>query len=311
MRAVLYLLIVFVCIHSGCSSWYAQPGETSTSRPVATKFQPLRMSPDSVVIEVAVAKIDLDRMADFEQFWSEIDTSSLKLEERKRLDQNGIQAGVISSHLPAALQSLLEPRQVDFDTLSGLEKQMYEKGILQPEPRYLLHDGIQNRGGETHSVPISGVMPTASWTIKTGSREIIEAGEHVRGFTELMTYPNGDGTVRMVCTPCLHLGQPKMQIAVQEDGFVYESAADKKQLDELRFETTLKSGQTLILAPTGDMADLGGLLFGSPVDDSNLQQSASDPGAFRILLVRILQTQMDDLFAPEQQKEKLTTANLD
>ena len=311
MRALRYLLLTLVCIQSGCSSWYAQPGETSTSKPISSAFQKLRMSPDSVVIEVAVARIELDRRDDFEQLWNEIDTSTIPLANRKRLDQNGIRAGVISSQLPAVLQSLLEPQPIDVDSLSGMQKQMYEKGILESEPRYLLHDGIQNRSGETHSVPVTSVLHNASWTINNESNQIVGAGEHVRGFIELMTYPNGNGTVRLVCTPCLHLGEPKMQIAVQGEGFVYESTSDKNQLEDLRFESRLKNGQTLILAPTGDMEDLGGLLFGSAVTDRIAPNTASTSGSFRILLVRILQTQMDDLFAPVESKEKLTTATLD
>ena len=311
MRSLLCLLITFVCIQLGCSSWYAQPGETSTSKPISSAFQKLRMSPDSVVIEVAVARIELDRREDFEQFWNEIDTSTIPLANRKRLDQNGIRAGVISSQLPAVLQSLLEPQPIDVDSLSGMQKQMYEKGILEPEPRYLLHDGIQNRSGETHSVPVTSVLPNASWTINNESSQIVGAGEHVRGFIELLTYPNGNGTVRLVCTPCLHLGEPKMQIAVQGEGFIYESTSDKNQLEDLRFESSLKSGQTLILAPTSDMGDLGGLLFGSAVADRIASNTSNTSRSFRILLVRILQTQMDDLFAPVELKEKLTTATLD
>ena len=311
MRALLCLMITLGCIQSGCSSWYAQPGETSTSKPVSTAFQKLRMSPDSVVLEVAVARIDLDRGADFNRLWSEIDTSTIPLANRKRLDQNGIRAGTISSQLPAVLQSLLEPRPIDVDSLSGLQKQMHEKGILEPDPRYLLHDGIQNRSGEIHPVPVTRVLPTASWTLKSEAGQSVGAGEHVRGFIELMTYPNGNGTVRLVCTPCLHLGQPKTQIAVQSQRFVYETATDKKQLDDLSFETQLKSGQTLILAPTSDMGDLGGLLFGSAVADRIASNTSNTSRSFRILLVRILQTQMDDLFAPVESKEKLTTATLD
>ena len=65
------------------------------------------------------------------------------------------------------------------------------------------------------------------------------------------------------------------------------------------------------MAPTADVADLGKLFFGaaqSGFDQPESVPSESQAVSHRLLLVRIVQTQMDDLFNDSRFVEKLTTA---
>ena len=306
MRAkflVLALLLAMGLI-TGCESWYARDIQETVSwkRPIAA-MQRLRMLPDSVMLEIAVVKIDRSELQNFDAIWKQVDTGSLNLSDRRLLDQNGIRAGVVSSHIPAELHALMEPDPIDVDSLDSWQKQLHEKGLLDPEPRILLHDGIQNRRGEVHPVPVSGWLPHASWIIEVGDQRTAGASENVRAVVEVRTYPKGDGTVRLVCTPALHIGQPRMQIGIQQQGFAYETSQEKKLLRDLKFGASLRSGETLVVAPTSDISDLGGLFFG-PTDQ---EAEASADGTFRVLMLRLLQTQQDDLFDAESDLDELTT----
>lgn len=306
MRAKLYILMFLsLSFLVGCERWYAHDSIETVSwqRPVMGSFQRLRMLPDSVMLEIAVVKIERSEMEGFDKLWKQLDHSPLSLRSRKRLDQNGLRAAVVSSHVPAELHRLMEPVALDESKFDQWQQQLFDKGLLKPEPRILLHDGIQNRRGESHPVPVSGYMPHASWVVEVDQQRIAGASENVRAVFEVKTYPKGDGTVRLVCTPGLHIGQPKTQIGIQQQAFAYETSQEKKLLKSLKFEACVRSGESLIIAPTSDMADLGGLFFGSEIDT----QLQSNDGSYRVLMVRLLQTQMDDLFDSSPELDDLTT----
>ena len=310
MRAsqILFASIVVVIL-VGCESWQLRDSTRKSSKPPKT-FQSLRMPADSVVLEIAVATMEQADLSKYKGLWREIDTSCVRLDQRKVLDQNGIRAGIISSHIPASLQQMLEPDPIDEESLDSWQSQLFEKGLLKPKPKVLLHDGIQNRKGESHPVPVSQTLPEASWIVKNGTRNTAGAGTQVRAVMEVKTYPNGDGTVRIVCTPTLHLGQPRPQIGVSQQAFIYENSQDKQLLDELSFELCLRSGESAIIGPTSDLGDLGALFFANP-NRSEIESDASDNGSFRFLMVRLLQTQMDDLFESGPVKEKLSSTSFD
>ena len=307
MRAYLVLVLLLLV---GCESWIARPAETETKARSKPRFNSLRMTPDTVVLEVAVAKVARKDMAWLDDLWHEMDTSAIAIKHRKLLDQNGLRAGLVSDHIPSMLQQILAPKPIVIEELNDLEKQLHEKGMLQPEPVYLLHDGIQNRSGEVHPVPVSQTIPEKSWLVKAGGKTIAGAGTMVRGFIEVETFPKGDGTVRLVCTPALHLGEPKTQIGVKQNSFVYETAQDKQLLRELKFDICLRNGESLIVGPTSDLQDLGQLFFGSTSMLETKDQSESDD-SIRIMLVRLMQTQMDDLFDPEAIRDKLSTTSFE
>ncbi len=308
MRAILLIMTLAMSVLlMGCESWFARETQETVSwhRPIAGAFQRLRMLPDSVMLEIAVVKIDREEIESFDKLWHQIDTSPLSLNDRRVLDQNGIRAGVVSSHVPAMLHKLMAPIPIDESSLDSWQQQLFDKGLLKPEPRILLHDGIQNRRGESHPVPVSDYLTHASWIVEVGDRRTAGASDNVRAVIEVKTFPKGDGTVRLVCTPSLHIGQPRTQIGIQQQGFAYETAQEKKLLKELKFEACLRSGESLMIAPTSDLSDLGGLFFGGGVAEQG------EDGTYRVLMLRLLQTQMDDLFDVAPDLDELTTTFVD
>jgi hypothetical protein len=69
---------------------------------------------------------------------------------------------------------------------------------------------------------------------------------------------------------------------------LFETAQDRISFDDLTINVTIDPGETVLLAATEDLSDLGRLFFGEPTDHASRAQ--------RLFLIRLVQTQMDDLF---------------
>ena len=302
-RRVYFLILTLLVCVSGCAEWEAP------EMPARSIFPESRIAPDAVGMEVALAQLDARQEDDFEVFWNQLDQQALPLELRKRLDQNGLRAAVMASAPPSILHELIDPPPILPDKLSSLEMQLYLKGLLRKKQRMITHDRISNREGELYSVPVSDIHSQINWNIRNGDMETPGAGAAVRGGVNITTFPQGDGTVKLLIEFEIHHGKSRPQIA--ERSFFKENRQAIYRIEDLKFEVVLMSGESLVLAPTADVADLGKLFFGSAqseADRSGTISSESPAASHRLLLIRIVQTQMDDLFNDSRFVEKLTTA---
>ncbi|MCH2180764.1 MAG: hypothetical protein MK108_02045 [Mariniblastus sp.] len=246
-----------------------------------------RMAKDSVTLEIAVGQLDLEQQEDLDQLWQEVDQQALPIDVRQRLDQNGFMVGLIASQPPAILDRLLQEKAVDTSGMEPWQIEFIERGNQTTVPRLILHQRVQNGLGENHCVPVSDTAPQASWVLKDGPRQTASAGEQARGYIRLRTYPTGDSGLRLVVTPEIRFGQPKARFGVAEGSFTYSARQSTQMLEELKFETQLKPGQTLVLGANRQLSDLGGFLFGP---------SAGAGFGQRLILVRLVHSQRDDLF---------------
>ena len=291
---------------SGCARW-----NTPDPKPVVS-FPKSRMAADAVSLEIGVAQLESDQAETFEEFWGLLDSQKLPLELRQLLDQNGLRAAVMASHSPSSLHQLVDPQPVDPAIMTKLEKQLDEKGLLPKKQRMVIHDRISNREGQAHPVATSPVHPSISWVIRNGDLQTVGLGESVRGVITITTFPNGDGSVRLIIRPQIHHGQSRQRVGVGSGAFLMHASQTVNSLDELKFEVTLRSGESLVVAPTKDIADLGQLFFGVPdqgvVETPDNAKSKRPVPTHRLLLARLVQTQLDDLFSDSNLGERLTTA---
>jgi hypothetical protein len=173
----------------------------------------------------------------------------------------------------------------------------------------IAHERISNREGQAHPVTISETHSQANWTIRNGDRQTIGTGEFVRGVIAVKTFPQGDGTVRIVFAPEIHHGKPRHQIGVAERTFLHRQGQTISPVKDLEFEVTLRAGESIVVGPTPDLDGVGKLFFGSyALDEDVSEQVEGRPvSTHRMLLIRVVQTQMDDLFSDANTVEKLTT----
>lgn len=301
MRFSMAILMILVAslVTPGCARW------ESAEKKSGALFPKSRIPLDAVGLELGIAQLDSRQVESFESFWRLLDQQALPLELRQRLDQNGLRAAIMQ-HAPAVLHELVDPQPIVVDELTKLEKLLHAKGLLREKKRMIAHERISNREGEPHSISISEFHPQVSWVVRDGDSETPGYGQSVRGAITVTTYPQGDGSVRLVFEPEIHHGQTRPQMA--ERSFLKEARQAVLRFEEIRFEVTLRPGESIVVAPTADIADLGRLFFGAAEGSLETEgPSNRTVPTHRMLLVRVVQTQMDDLFSGGNQLEKLST----
>jgi len=308
MRAF-FLIIASISITLGIGCAKIEQPVQSTS----LTFPKTRIAVDAVGLDIGVAQLDSSQSETFETFWGLLDQQELPLERRKILDQNGLRVAVMSSQAQPQLNQLIDPKEANPDQLNEFEKQLFAKGLMRPQPRLLSHERISNREGQAHKIETSEVHQEVSWIIQTGDQQTAGFGKLVRGMISVTTYPQGDGSVRLIVRPEIHHGQTRPRIGAGHGSFLVESTQFITPVDELKFELELRSGESVVIAPTNDVSDMGKILFGShqPAQDvAGLDAAVPNKpvSTHRMVLIRVVQTQMDDLFSDSNLNEKLTTA---
>ena len=263
----------------GCES-FRQAQESYQPPTLATS----RMAHDAVGLEIGIAQLDTNQTEAIDRVWRALDQQELSLETRQQLDRHGLKAAVMSQRPPSDFESLVNPRQVVLEELNGFQRQLYLKGKLKASERMLVHDRISNRQGQSHSIPTSQAHPSLSWTIETpatrDSQEslIEDSAKNVRGVFVIRTYPQGDGSVRVVVQPQIHHGDVTQRYGATANGFKFDQQQTVATPASLEFEVTLRSGETLVIGPTAEVTGLGHLFFGEidPSQDDSLTGAADE-----------------------------------
>ena len=233
------------------------------------------MALDAVGLEIGIAQLDTGQTEAVDRFWRALDQQELSLETRQQLDSHGLKAAIMSQRPPSDFASLVNPRQIVIEELDWFQRQLYLKGKLKASDRMLVHDRISNRQGQSHSIPTSQMHPSLSWTIETpatrGIQETstVKSASNVRGVFTIRTYPQGDGSVRVVVQPQIHHGRVTQQYGATANGFKYEQQQTVSVPESLEFDVSLRAGETLVIGPTAAVTRLGHLFFGEIVSDQS------------------------------------------
>ena len=271
-----------------CALWLATCG-CESFRQSQEAYQPPtlpnnRIALDTVGLEIGIAQLDTSQTEAINRFWRALDQQELSLETRQQLDRHGLRAAVMSQRPPSDFASLVNPREVVLEELDGFQKQLYLNGKLKATDRMLVHDRILNRQGQTHSIPTSQAHPSLSWTIETpatrNSRETAneESANNVRGEFTIRTYPQGDGSVRVVVQPQIHHGDVTQKYGATAHGYKFNHSQTVVAPETLEFDVSLRSGESLVIGPTAEVTRLGQLFFGEidPSQDESLTAAADE-----------------------------------
>ena len=275
------LLCCLLGVCGGCSPWSASSIPNSLLKPPS-------LPPDSVILEVAVLQVAEDEAEDCEQLWREADEQHLPIEQRRKLASSGLRCGVIGNQLPDWIRERLDAsrRTVKLDEESGVA----QMSDTRTQRR------VHCRLGQDNSISVGGLRETL--TVDHGLQgEGPDSYEEAECQFALTTMPKGDGRVEIQLSPEIHHGAKHQCWVAQEGAFRVDSARDCARFDDLRVECTLSPGQTLILTSSPDRMGLGGRFF----------EDAKSKNCRTVLLVRLAQTQLDDLFAPDQSLTPIAT----
>jgi hypothetical protein len=247
------------------------------------------MSPDSVVLEVAVVRSTPTLREEIGELWSQVDEQAMPTEMRRQLHENGLRSGIVSMQLPVSLQKLLDQRHESLDfsnpDFSQLEHQV--------SPHYM-PQRIHSRTGVRSPVAVGGMAERLHVFVKEEGATRGESFSQAQCMFAVRSYPKGDGRVRIELVPEVEYGEPRNRRVATEGIWRLDFGRDRKTFDSMRIEAVLEPGQTLLVSCGADPVGLGRSYF-----------HREEETAF--LLIRLAQTQLDGLFRQEQSFTPIAT----
>jgi hypothetical protein len=274
------LWIALFLLPAGCKEMIAHPK-------LAPLLHPTQMTPDAVAMEIVPVRLP-PRSAELERkVWDEVDEQHLPAELRRRLARNGFRAGVVG-RMPAALVEALSMKD---KVPSADEPQKLTAADLQAPPRVLARH-LQVQAGQRSEIVACDVHESLPVLIWEGGELCGRTYHEAQGVFAMAAFPQADGRVRVELVPELHHGHSRPHWVGDQAMWRLDSARPKRVFDDLKVSAVLGPGSMLILGCLPDRSgSLGDCFF---TEDSG---AATDTER-KLLVVRVCQTQHDDLVLP-------------
>ena len=96
------LLVVLFVLSAGCRQVEQRQGKSP--------LQPAQMSPDSIALDISFVRFPFGQAEANGRLWEEIDEQGVASDVRQRLIPNGFRTGLVSDPMPEGLAKLLEPK---------------------------------------------------------------------------------------------------------------------------------------------------------------------------------------------------------
>ncbi|MFV1966972.1 MAG: hypothetical protein ACC628_16220 [Pirellulaceae bacterium] len=237
------------------------------------------MASDSVVLEATFVQLPPSGAED-ESLWTHVDEQHLPMDTRRRLQDNGLRTGLVGSQFPDELRRLLDRPGVNELFAAGRSPE--ETELFSQQKR------LQMRAGQSHPILVTpGKREEMVVLLREEGTVRAQRFADPRGYFTIQSSPLGDGRVRLDLTPEIEHGELRQRIVGGQGSLLLKNSRERHIFEELRISTVLSPGQTLLLTCTPAPKGLGEQLFVS--GKSNAQ-------ARTLMLVRLAQTQIDDLF---------------
>jgi hypothetical protein len=275
------------CLHRFAACWLlalCAIGCGQAIRPGKSPLAPPKMSPDSVVLEVFFVRVPFDDPEANQTLWKQIDEQRLELAVRGRLAENGFRVGLVQGQLPRALERWMG---LSSRPPTGAEAGTVQLGEDSPVSRAQL----QNRAGQRKEIVASGMYEAFPVLMRKSGDLVGETYPKGQGVLAIKSYPQGDGRVRVEVQPELQYGEMKQNWVGNQGVLQLEVGRSKLAFEQLAFEATLSAGEVLVLACLPQRPGSLGHYFLSQSTGGKLEQ--------KLLLIRLAQTQYDDLFSTE------------
>lgn len=275
MRAVVYSFVLSATL-CGC---------THLELPSQSPLAALPQVKNSVVLDVLFVRFPLGDPEVNADVWREIDELHLTPDERRRLESNGLRAGVLSGPLPLKLEQLLQ--------LSESSQQPTGPQPVDVEQRPAAKQRqLRIRGGRRANIVVMGEQQRRNEMslLIRGADDRVEGRtyQQVQGLFAARAFPQGDGGVRLEMTPELEHGEAQKRFTAGEGMFKVEFGPPHEVIEQLRWSARLAPGQMLVVSMLPERIGSLGYQFFSELDgDATVQ---------KMLLVRLTQCEYDDRF---------------
>ncbi len=149
---------------------------------------------------------------------------------------------------------------------------------------------LQARAGQRYEIVSPHIQHEMAILIHDEGQVVGMRYDQAQCLLAVTSAAHSDGRVRLEVTPEVHHGPARQQFTGRGGVFQMQAKRDAEVFDKLRVEAILSPGQTLVLTQTSPGKGLGGEFFTESINSQNHQ---------KILLIRLAQTQYNDLFSSE------------
>jgi hypothetical protein len=242
------------------------------------------MSADTSVLEMTFVHLyDAAEMTDGD-IWQEVDEQHLPADLRRRLASNGFRCGVVGMQLPPLLRRNLDKRIPTTDARTTGGTVVGAGNIDETSVRRRL----QSRAGQRSEIQASSVHDRLTVLVLDEDRITGAPYRRAQCIFALKTRPEPGGRIQLDIVPEIHHGDAKQNWIGRDGMFQGYAQREREVLEQLRIVAHLAPGETLLLGCTDPVKGLGKQCFTDADGD--------DPGLRRLLLIRLEQTQHDELF---------------
>jgi hypothetical protein len=251
-------------------------------------LQPTQMPPGSVALEVVSVCLPADNPELANRVWEEVDEQDFPVEIRRQLEKNGFRAGVLAGQIPPALSQLLDFKGKP--SSAGAVQHVKIADLANP-PR-VSTEHMQTHEGQRYEIASSSVIDKMPILATEGGELHGLTYEEAQGIFALHVKLRPDGRVELELIPEIHHGQTRQHWVGDQSIFRLETGRPKRSFDDLKLTATLGPGAMLLLSSLPNrQGSLGHYFF----LESNNHDDRFDQ---KLILIRVCQTQHDDLVSP-------------
>ena len=264
----------------GCQTLFLVPPSPKTIDQLLTPA----VSSGSVTLEIFQARIPLEKEAEADALWSQVDEQCFDVELRKRLLANGLRAGVVGVPLPETLSDLmaLECKMPETSTKRVITGQ---SAVPQVTRRV-----VQINDHDQSTIQASELRDEAQ--VLTSENGVLNGRTYkeVQGVYGLRAKTVPGQRVRLDLVPELQHGELKNRRVGNDQGiFLITQTRDREVFDRLAMEVELAPGEILVLGCLPDATtSLGGTFHTAEIEGRS---------ARKLILVRALETPPSEILA--------------
>ena len=246
------------------------------------------MAPGSVVLEVFSIRLPPGEPDLGSRVWEEVDEQHFPVEVRRKLEKNGFRAGILAGQIPPSLVAT-----------AGFERQAERRrrgpagenrGPRDARAGYVA--ALADPAGQRYEIAASGVIEKMPVLVSEAGEIRGLTYEQAQGIFALHVAPQPDGRVQLELVPEIHHGENRQHWVGDQAIFRLETGRPKRAFEELKLTAVLGPGAMLLLGSQPNrQGSLGHYFF----LESNGRDDRLDQ---KLILVRLCQTQHDDLVSP-------------
>ncbi len=277
----MYILVASTSL-LGCARWSARP---ETEQPQKSMLSTPELTPDSVIVETVVARFPHSNLEDLTAVWLAADETILGIEDRQRLDASGLRVGLLTRLPPIIKQRLDELGEMQSTNI------LEHAGLAADVDNRMRQ--LHCRAGRRREVIVRREVQESLIVLNSSVDGTVSGESYEKATTlfDLRANPQGDGSVQLSLVPEIQHGQHHKAFVSTDFGVRPEIKRRHRRWEDLNMEVRLEPHQILMVSSTTPPKAVGRSFF-TTVTADKAEETV-------VLLLRIPDSQLDELFAPE------------